>query len=191
MGPSASADWPWGRNEIEFKEGIQLSKRFLGYAVLLVPLWGTACVERDLSLPTAEDVVAAYNYSGSLEAELSGNVVVVTVVQPYSQLRRGGSIWAKVGPYVLLFTEETRDLFVGYGGLAAVRVITTTSSGQQIARATLLRDGLNELTWRRALNISGIARRDGSTKVPTLEDLIEWGEDHTEFEYDPRYIRRR
>ena len=168
-----------------------MKNRFLIKTIFALALLGAGCVERDLSLPTAEDATAAYQYSGTFEAELSGNVLVLTVVQPYSQLRRGGSIWAKVGPYVLLFTEQTRDLFIGYGGLAAVRVVTTTSSGQEIARATLLRAGLNELTWKRALNIAGIARRDGSTKVPTLEDLIEWGEDHTEFEYDPRYIRRR
>jgi len=150
-----------------------------------------ACEPEDLSVPTAEQVAAAYQYAGSLEAELSGNVAVVTVVQPYDQLRRGGTLWAKLGPYIVLFSEATRDLFVEHPGLAAVRVVTTTSGGQEVARATLLRDGLNELTWRRALNLAGHARRDGTTRLTALEDLIEWGEEHTEFAYDPRYIRGR
>lgn len=164
--------------------------RLVGAVALTLGLAG--CEAPDLTLPTAEQVAAAYQYaSGSLDAELSGNVAVVTVEQPYAQLRRGGTLWAKLGPYVLLFSEPTRDLFVGYGGLAAVRVITTTGSGQEVARATLLRDGLNELTWQRALNLAGHARRDGTTRLTALEDLIEWGEEHTEFAYDPRYIRGR
>lgn len=168
-----------------------MSIRQLFVGVLLTLSAGTACVQRDTSLPTAEDVVNAYQYSGEFEAEMSGNVAVLKIEQPYSQIRRGGSIWAKVGPYIVLFSDPTLELFMAYGGLAAVRVITSTNSGTEVARATLLRDGLNELTWKRALNIAGQARRDGTTRIPTLEDLIEWGEDHTEFEYDPRYIRKR
>ncbi|MGI9626470.1 MAG: hypothetical protein ACR2QM_06510, partial [Longimicrobiales bacterium] len=146
--------------------------RMLFGAALLTLATGTACTEQDTSLPTAEDAVAAYQYSGSLEAEMSGNVAVLKIEQPYSQIRRGGTIWAKVGPYIVLFSEPTRDLFMAYGGLAAVRVITSTNSGNGVARSTLLRDGLNELTWKRALNIAGQARRDGTTKIPTLETLI-------------------
>ena len=55
----------------------------------------------------------------------------------------------------------------------------------------LLRDELNDLTWRRALNIAGVARRDGTEQPSKLEDLARWGEDHTEYEYNPRYVRRR
>ena len=160
-------------------------------AALMAAATLAACEPEDLSLPAAEDVTTAYQYSGELTAEMSGNVAVVTVSQPYAQLRRGGTIWAKVGPYIVLFSQPTLDLFQAYGGLAGIRVVTVTGSGQEVARATLLRDGLNEITWRRALNISGRARRDGSERVTVLEELIEWGEEHTEFEYDPRYIRRR
>ena len=160
-------------------------------ALVLATAPMAACTEPDLSLPTAEEAEAAYQYTGSLSAEMSGNVLVLTVAQPYRQLQRGGTLWAKIGPYILLFSEPTRDLFLAYGGLAAVRVVTLTGSDQEVARATLLRDGLNELTWKRALNLSGLARRDGTTRLTTLEDLIDWGEEHTEFEYNPRYIRRR
>lgn len=150
------------------------------------------CVEeQDLTLPTDQEVEASFQYGGELRAEMSGNVAVVTVSQPYRQVRRGGNIWVKTGPYVVLFSQQTQDLFLQYGGLAAVRVITQTGSGQEVARATLLRDGLNELTWKRALNVSGHARLEGTTRPTRLEDLIKWGEEHTEFEYNPRYIVTR
>jgi hypothetical protein len=72
-----------------------------------------------------------------------------------------------------------------------VRVITTAPGGTEVARSLLLRDELNDLTWRRALNIAGVARRDGTEQPSKLEDLARWGEDHTEYEYNPRYVRRR
>jgi hypothetical protein len=52
-----------------------------------------------------------------------------------------------------------------------------------VARATLERDALNSITWRRALNISGLARRDGSERPTRLEDLVRWGQEHTTYEY--------
>lgn len=179
------AEGPQPRKRRTVSRGTMIGAALTLSAVLI------ACQEQDLSLPSAEEVTAAYQYSGDLSAEMSGNVAVVTVTQAYGQLRRGGTIWAKVGPYIVLFSDPTLELFQNFGGLAAVRVVTVTGSGQEVARATLLRDGLNELTWRRALNISGRARRDGSERITLLEELIEWGEDHTEFQYDPRYIRRR
>ena len=69
-------------------------------------------------------------------------------------------------------------------------MITTAPGGTEVARATLLRSSLNDLTWRRALNIAGLARRDGTEQLTLLEDLIGWGEDRTEFEYNPRYTSR-
>ena len=148
------------------------------------------CEPPDLSLPTAEDVASYYAYEGRLEVNLSGNVAEITVLQDGQQLRRGGTLWAKVGPYVFLFTEATQNLFADYGGLAGVRVITTAPGGTEVARALLARDGLNELTWRRALNVAGVARRDGTDRPSRLEALVTWGEDHTEYEYNPRYVGR-
>ncbi len=155
-----------------------------GLPLLLGLLAG--CEERDLSLPTARAVEAAYDYDGELSVTMSGNVAEVTIVQPAQQLQRGGSLWAKVGPYILLFSRETETLFQEYPGLAGVRVITR-SGGNEVARALLPRDTLNDLTWRRALNIAGLARRDGTERPTRLEDLVRWGEDHTEHEYNPRY----
>ena len=148
----------------------------------------TGCVDPDLSLPTASEVEEAYIYGDGLSAEINGNVAEITIVQPSRQIRRGGSLWAKVGPYVLLFSEETEGLFRDYPGLAGVRVITVTSSGTEVARALLARETLNGITWRRARTVAGLARRDGTRRPTLLEELVEWGEDHTEFSYNPTFV---
>lgn len=150
-----------------------------------------ACEEPDLSLPSPEQVESYYVTGRVLSAELNGNVAEVIVTQPGHQLRRGGRLWAKVGPYVFLFSDATRSLFEDYPGLAGVRVITREPGGSEVARALLHRDELNGVTWRRALNISGKARLRGGTQMTLLEDLVRWGEDHTEFEYSPTYVSRR
>jgi hypothetical protein len=132
-------------------------------------------------------VEEAFTYDGSLSVEMNGNVAEVTVSQPAQHLRRGGTLWAKVGPYIVLFSEEAENLFLAYPGLAGIRVITTTNGGTEVARALLPRDTLNDLTWRRALNIAGLARRDGTRRPTLLENLVRWGEDHTEFSYNPAF----
>jgi len=143
----------------------------------------------DLPVPSADVVEAAYETTAGLEAEIAGNVAVIRVQQDPQQLRRGGSLWAKVGPYVFLFSEETKGLFEAWPGLAAVRAETITGS-TQVASALLTRYELSDVTWRRALNISGRARRDGTRQVTRLEDLVDWGEAHTEFEYNERFTSR-
>lgn len=166
--------------------------RTLWVATLFALLGAAACEEpQDLTLPGVDDVQTAYAAVPGLESvDVNGNVAVVVVRQSPEQLRRGGSLWARVGPYVYLFSEETRGLFEQYPGLAGVRVITRTSSAT-VANALLARDELTDVLWRRALNIAGHARRDGTERITLLEDLIEWGEDHTEFKYNARFVRRR
>jgi hypothetical protein len=162
-------------------------RTFFLFALGILGLVG--CREKvELTLPTVQDLEAAYLYEGELSAAMSGNVAEITVVQPARHLARGGVIWAKVGPYVILFSQETQDLFREYPGLAGVRAITVASGGTEVARALLLRATLNEITWRRALNIAGLARRDGTRRPALLEDLVRFGEDHTEYEYNPRYV---
>lgn len=147
-----------------------------------------ACIERpELTIPTAEQVASYYSSATELSAEIRGNLASITVVQSATQLRRGGSLWAKVGPYVYLFSDETRQLFEDFPGLAAVRVSTRTAGGVAVASATLTRDELPDILWRRSLNIAGQARRDGTARPALLEDLIRWGEEHTEHEYSQRY----
>lgn len=159
-------------------------------AVLALGLLGlVGCREKvELTLPTVQELEAAYLYEGDLSAAMSGNVAEITIVQPGRHLARGGVTWAKVGPYVILFSQETQDLFREHPGLAGVRAITVSSDGTEVARALLLRATLNEITWRRALNISGLARRDGTQRPTLLEDLVRFGEDHTEHEYNPKYL---
>lgn len=155
---------------------------------LALTLVAVACARpRDLTLPTAEDVESYYESDVTLEAKINGNVAEIRVEQPAGQLRRGGTLWAKVGPYIYLFSDETRQLFEDYPGLAAVRVITRTAAGAEIANALLAREELSDILWRRSLNISGRARRDGTDHPGLLDDLIRWGEQHTEHEYNRRY----
>jgi len=161
-------------------------------ALLVLAGLVTGCrPERDLTLPTVEQIRERYSYQGDLDAALDGNVAVVTVSQPTAQIRRGGTLWAKVGPYVVLFSDDTRALLDAYPGLAGVRVETRITNGPEVARALLRRAELNDVLWRRSLNIAGHARRDGTERPVLLEDLVQWGEDHTEFEYNPRYARPR
>ena len=169
------------------------SGRFLLALAATLGLALAGCSEgtgAELPLPEAERVEAAYVYPGGLEARISGNVAEVRITQSPDHLRRGGRLWAKVGPYILLFTDGTFQLFEDYPGLAGVRVVTQIPDGTEVARATLAHDALTGVQWRRALNITGRARRDGTERVTLLEDLVEWGEDHAEFEYNPRYMRR-
>jgi hypothetical protein len=165
--------------------GLRATAAFLTIVLVLA-----GCEAEPVVVPTAEEVAAYYESTARLSVEMSGNVAEVTVVQDAAQLRRGGSLWARVGPYIYLFSPPTQSVFNDFNGLAAVRVITTAPGGTEVARATLLRSSLNDLTWRRALNIAGLARRDGTEQLTLLEDLIGWGEDRTEFEYNPRYTSR-
>ncbi len=153
-------------------------------------LGSVGCEEADLTLPAESDVEAHYANASDLSARLNGNVVELTVLQPIRQVRRGGSLWAKVGPYIYLFSDETETLLRAYPGLSGVRVITRTGRDEvEVARAFLHRDSLNELTWRRARNIAGKARMEGTRRPVLLEDLVDWGQEHTEFEYSQEFIR--
>lgn len=139
--------------------------------------------------PTAAEVAPLYDaHAGIRSVEMNGNVVELTVTQPFRQLQRGGSLWARVGPYVYLFTPSTREVFETFPGVAAVRVITVIPGGDEVARALLTRDRLSDVRWRRSLNILGHALRDGARSPRRLEELTEWGEEHAEFRYNPDYV---
>ena len=158
----------------------------LAMSLILAP---SACEEANFKLPSESEAGAHYANSSDLSVSLNGNVVEVTVEQPLRQVRRGGSLWAKVGPYIYLFTNETESLLRQYPGVSGVRVITRTGrSNTEVARAFLHRDSLNELTWRRARNIAGRARTQGTRRPVLLEELVEWGQDHTEFGYNQNFI---
>lgn len=139
--------------------------------------------------PEAEEIEPYYaEHRGIDRIELSGNVVELHVRQPYDQLERGGSLWARVGPFVYLMTPSTRLVFEDFPGVAAVRVVTYLPDGEEVARAMLRRDALSGVRWQRTLNILGHALRDGRENPRRLEELTEWGEEYTEFRYNPDYV---
>ncbi len=140
--------------------------------------------------PTAAQVRPYYAAArGVKSVVMSGNVVELTVGQPYQQLERGGSIWARVGPYIYLMTPATRAVFTDFPGVAAVRVITVLPDGQQVARAMLRRQTLSDIRWRRTLNLLGHALREGRDNPRKLEELTEWGEAYTQHHYNPKFVK--
>ncbi len=147
-------------------------------------------VDRDAPLPPAAEAVMPYyaQHRGVDSVRINGNVVELHVEQPFDQLDRGGSLWARVGPFVYLLTPSTRSVFDDFPGVAAVRVVTHLPSGHEVARAMLRRDELTPILWRRTLNILGHALQEGQKSPRKLEELTEWGEEHTEFRYNPDYV---
>lgn len=152
---------------------------------------GSGCdsLRNEPELPTVDEAAAPYRASG-LDAEyrFNGNIFEVRVAQPRAQLERGGSLWAKVGPYIYLFTPATRAVFDDHPAIAAVRVTTYVSGGGDVAHALLRRDALGEARWRRALNLLGLALQEGTQRPTRLEALVQWGEENTEYHYAPAWV---
>jgi hypothetical protein len=145
----------------------------------------------ELLLPDQAEAARFYhNFEGVTNVELSGNVVVLRVKQPISQLRRGGSLWAQVGPYIYLLSPGTKELLEAFSGVAAVRVITYTDLDDEVARAMLVRDTLSDYQWRRSLHLLGLVLKEGTASPSRLTDLVRWGEQYTDFNYNPSYVPR-
>lgn len=145
----------------------------------------------DLRLPDQAEATGFYhNFKDLTDVRLSGNVVVLHIQQPVSQLRRGGSLWAQVGPYIYLLSPGTRDLLAAFPGVAAVRVITYTNRDEEVARAMLSRDSMSDYQWRRSLHLLGLALKEGTATPSRLTDLVRWGEQYTEYNYSPNYVPR-
>ena len=47
----------------------------------------------------------------------------------------------------------------------------------------LPRGELSEFEWERALRLAAVAQQQGTERPRRIEELIEWGEEHTTFEY--------
>jgi hypothetical protein len=168
--------------------------RIAALALMFLPV--TACdrilpQRSDLSLPPMDRVEQVYREHG-LQAEFrySGNVLEMVVQQPADQLRRGGPLWARVGPYIYLFSPGTRQLFADYPGLAGVRTITMAAD-EEVARALLEREALTDYTWRRALTTLSEALEQGTARPSTMDRLVQFGEQHTTYEYNTRYVPER
>ncbi len=98
-------------------------------------------------------------------------------------------MWAKVGPYIYLFTPQTQELFEHYPGIGGVQVTTLDGRERMIARAMLERGTLNSVTWKRAIGLAGRARLEGTQRPSYILDLIQYGEDLVEHEYSSRYVK--
>lgn len=142
--------------------------------------------QEELELPTASELEGLYGER--TEVTLNGNVVVVEATQDPEQLRQGGALWAKVGPYIYAFSPQTQEIFQNWNGVAAVRVRTVTPAGEQVARAQLRRDELTTVTWREAKTRLARARKEGTEKPGYLEDLVGYGESHTSYEYSEQFV---
>ena len=148
----------------------------------------TACDRpEELRLPTEADLAGLYG--DGPKVSLNGNVVDVEVYQAADQLRRGGATWAKVGPFIYLFSPQTQDIFESWSGVGGVRVTTTDGRGRRVARAMLPRGTLNGVTWPRAINLVGKARLEGTRRPSYILDLIEYGEETADYEYSTRYVK--
>jgi hypothetical protein len=170
--------------------------RIAATAVLLAAVILAGCDRilpgsRDTTLPPIDSVQAIYARHGLQgELRLEGTVLEFRAEQDPEQLRRGGSLWARVGPYIYLFTPATREVLDTWPGVSAVRAITLTGGTREVARATLRRDELSDVQWRRSLNILGRALQSGTQRPRVLEELVSWGENHTDHRYDPQYVPR-
>lgn len=140
------------------------------------------------SLPTDRQLDGMYGDRAT--ATLNGNVVDLRIEQPSRQLERGGRLWARVGPYIFLFSPQTRELFDTFSGVAAVRARTVSESDEWVAEATLRHDTLNPITWQDARRVVARARRQGTDKPGFLEDLIRFGEEHTEYRYNETFLQQ-
>lgn len=146
---------------------------------------------RELVVPTADQAAAFYDAHSAVESvALSGNVVEVRVRQPRRQLERGGTLWAKVGPYVYLFAPSTRELLEAYNGIAAIRVITYVDGDHEVARVLMRREDMNDILWRRGQYLLGMVLDRGTEQPRRLEELIEWAEEYTTEEYNPEFVPR-
>lgn len=161
------------------------SGTIVGVAAALLLVTGCGSGDGAPELPTASELEGLYGSRASVQ--LNGNVVDVRAEQSSDQLQRGGVLWAKVGPYIFLFSPQTRELFEEHPDVAAVRVRTLDSAGNRIAEATLRRDALNELTWNEAGRRVTRARTEGTEKPGLIEDLVQYGEELTTYSYNPAY----
>lgn len=145
----------------------------------------------DDELPGLEQVASLYTAHGlTADFRYSGNVLEMVIQQPADQLRRGGQLWARVGPYIYLLSPGTQQVFEQYPSVAGVRAITMTGE-TEVARALLVRDRLNEYTWRRAIAVLSEALDQGTSRPATMDRLVQYGEQNTTFQYNPEFVPPR
>lgn len=154
----------------------------------LALLAGCQTEQVDYPTPSAEEIEPHFAFAGGVSVAISGNVAQVTVPFDPEEYALGGDLWAKAMPYIFLFSPGSRDAFDEHPGLGGVRVISQHPNGETIAEALLSRGTLNQVTWQRAISIAGTAREEGTDRPGAMQTLVQWGEEHTDFEYNPDYI---
>jgi len=164
-----------------------------GASALALALLLGACEEPvDLTLPTDDEASSYFATASAVRGvELNGNVAVVTVVQRTEDLRRGGPLWAKMGPYIHIFSPATEELLRDHPGLAGVRVRTVTTSDTEVASVLLERATLNDITWKNArAHVAHALTDSGAEQVRSIERLVQYGERRTTHEYNTRFVKR-
>lgn len=161
----------------------RMRRRFTAWALGAAVL-GAGCAAGDAAEPVLPppDSTAAW-FGGDTEVRHRGNVLEIRGEIDPDFLRRGGRIWERSGPYFYLFNVRVRDLLEQYPDLAAVRAVALAPDGRELARAVLHRDALSSVQWKEALARASLAQTRGTESPRRIEELIRFGEDHTEFEY--------
>ena len=163
----------------------------LGAALALSLVTGACREPVDLTVPTDAAVADYYASSSVHSVEVNGNVAVVTVVQRSADLRRGGPLWAKMGPYIHIFSPATENVLRDHPGLAGVRVRTITNADTEVASVLLERGTLNDVTWKTArAHVAHALTDEGAEQVRSIERLVQYGERRTTHEYNPTFTRR-
>jgi hypothetical protein len=150
-------------------------------ALLVIAAGACASENRDWVLP--DPALVSEWYGNGTEARMDGNVLEIQGSMDPEYLRRGGRLWARSGPYFYLFNVHVQELLREYPDIAAVRAVTSTPDGQEVARAMLHREQLSSVRWREALARASLAATEGTAHPRHVERLILFGEDHTQFEY--------
>ncbi|MDT8367629.1 MAG: hypothetical protein RQ745_00355 [Longimicrobiales bacterium] len=157
----------------------------------LLLLVGGCAPPTETALPRPDELAAYYADSSIETVEMRGNVALVTVEQDATHLRRGGRLWAKMGPYIHIFSPATEELLRDFPAVAGVRVRTVTISGTEIASVLLERTTLNDITWKGArTRVAQALTHRGAEQVRSIEQLVEYGERRTTYEYNPDFTRR-
>jgi len=177
---------------VRLSGSVRRHTRFLSVtrAGLLVLVLAGCEVEREGAPPppSASEIAAIYARVGSFDVEMSGNVAQVTTIIDRDDYAMGGELWARASPYIFLFSPATQTALSEYPGLGGVRVIVRYSDGAMVAQARLDRATMTSGRWNQVLGLASRARSEGSARPGLMRDLVRWGEDNTDYQYNPDYI---
>ena len=84
--------------------------------------------------------------------------------------------------------EKAREMLGEAGYPDGFEVIASTAEGEEVARARLLRSTLNGVTWPHAIAYASQAQAEGTESPRFVERLMRYGEENTEYEYDPEFV---